>query len=64
VRHLISFQSLNGQEMPIQEYLALWMRENDMQVNMWDIDLDELKQRPAYSAEAGRRRLRRLGFGH
>jgi acetylornithine deacetylase len=48
---LIAFQSLSGQETPIQEYLADWMRRQGMQVDLWDIDLPGLKQHPAYGAE-------------
>ena len=48
---LIAIQSLSGQETPAQEYLAGWMRQQGLQVDLWDIDLPQLKAHPAYGAE-------------
>ncbi len=51
---LIAIQSLGGQETPAQEYMADWMRQHGMQIDIWDIDLPQLKQHPAFSAELER----------
>ncbi len=48
---LITIQSLSGQETPAQEYIAGWMRRHGLQVDLWDIDLPQLKEHPAFGAE-------------
>ncbi|RPI86484.1 MAG: ArgE/DapE family deacylase [Chloroflexi bacterium] len=51
---LIPIRSLGGQETPAQEYVAEWMRRNGMEVDLWEIDMNALKQHPAFSAEVER----------
>jgi acetylornithine deacetylase len=51
---LIPIKSLGGQETPAQVYVADWMRRHGMNVDVWKIDLEALKQHPAFSAECER----------
>jgi acetylornithine deacetylase len=53
---LVSIPSLGGAESPAQERVAGWMRENGFEVDLWDLDMETLRQHPAYSAEVHRER--------
>jgi acetylornithine deacetylase len=55
---LIAIPSLDGSEgeVHIQEVVARRMRESGMDVDMWDIDFDELRQHPAFCVEVERPR--------
>ena len=51
---LVAIRSLGGQETPAQEYVADFMAQLDMQVDVWELDLDTLAHHPAFSAEVER----------
>jgi len=51
---LISFPSVGGQESPAQERVADVMRATGMDVDVWELDMDRLREHPAYSAEIER----------
>jgi hypothetical protein len=51
---LIAFQSLGGQESPVQERVAELMNASGMEVDLWQLDMDALRRDPAYSAEIER----------
>jgi acetylornithine deacetylase len=51
---LIAFQSLGGLESPAQEHVASIMQSCGLQVDRWDIDVDDLRRHRAYSAEIER----------
>jgi len=51
---LIAFQSLGGDESPIQEHMATLMASLGMTVDLWEIPLDEIRHHPAYSADIER----------
>lgn len=51
---LIEFESVGGRETPAQERVADLMRSMGTEVDAWEIDLDRLRQHPAYSVEIER----------
>ncbi len=54
LRELVAFRSLGGAEGPIQEHMAARMDAMGMQVDRWAIDMDRLRQHPAYTADIER----------
>ena len=54
LRELIAFQSLGGHETPVQERVAAIMDGLGMEVDAWAIDMDRLRQHPAYTADIER----------
>ena len=56
IRHLVAVPSWDGNETPAQELMARWMGEAGLEVDLWEIDLEELARHPAYSAEIPRSR--------
>ena len=54
VSELVRIPSLGGAESPAQLRVAEWMRQNGMEVDLWELDLAELAAHPAYSAEIER----------
>lgn len=54
VSELVRIPSLGGEENPAQLRVAEWMRENGLEVDLWELDLEELKGDPSYSAEIER----------
>ena len=51
---LIAIRSLSGGETPAQERVAAEMERCGLDVDVWEIDLDGLRQHPAYSAQVER----------
>lgn len=53
---IISIPSLNGSEgeVRMQEVVARHMRESGLEVDQWELDMESLRQHPAYSAEVDR----------
>lgn len=51
---LVAIPSLGGAESPAQERVARWMRENGLEVDLWELDMPALRRHPAYSAEIER----------
>jgi acetylornithine deacetylase len=51
---LIAFRSLGGLESAAQDHVASIMRSCGLHVDRWDIDMDQLRQHRAYSAEIER----------
>ena len=56
VRRLVRIPSWNGEETPAQELVAESMAEVDLDVDAWDIDLDEVQAHPEASWEIERGR--------
>jgi len=54
VRELVAFRSLGGEEGPIQHRMAEIMDEVGMRVDCWNIDMDRLREHPAYTADIER----------
>ena len=54
LRELIAIRSLSGEETPAQERVAVEMEHCGLDVDVWEIDLDGLRQHPAYSAQVER----------
>ena len=52
---LVKIPSVGGSESPAQLRVAEWMRENGVEVDLWDLDLVELAEtlREARSQEEG-----------
>lgn len=48
LRKLISFPSITGNELGIQQFIAKKLREMDLKIDMWEPDHNELKTHPAY----------------
>ena len=48
---LITIRSLSGQETPAQEYVADFMAQLGMEMDVWELDFDVLRQHPAFSIE-------------
>jgi acetylornithine deacetylase len=46
---LIAIRSLGGEETPAQEYVAEFMTRLGMEVDVWELDFDTLRQHPAFS---------------
>ena len=51
---MVTFQSLGGNESPIQRFLAEFMQSLGMEVDVWDLDFAALSQHPAFSTEIDR----------
>ncbi len=51
---LIAIRSLTGEETPAQQRIAAEMVDCGLIVDVWDLDLEQLRRHPAYSAEVGR----------
>jgi len=45
---LISFQSVTGNEGPIQEYISEYLKRLNLEVDIWEPDHEALKRHPAY----------------
>lgn len=48
LKNLISFQSVTGNELEIQQFLARNLKDMGLEVDMWEPDHEELKKHPAY----------------
>lgn len=48
LRELISFPSVTGNELKIQQFIAKKIKEMGLKVDMWEPDHSELKKHPAY----------------
>jgi acetylornithine deacetylase len=53
---LIAIRSLVGEETPAQERVAAEMERCGLAVDLWELDLERLRQHPAYCAEVERTR--------
>ena len=53
---LIAIPSLSGEETAAQERVAAEMERCGLAVDLWELDLNELRRHPAYSSEAERER--------
>ncbi len=53
---LIAFQSLGGDESPIQERVAEIMGNLGLEVDCWEIDMDQIRRHRAYTVEIERDR--------
>jgi acetylornithine deacetylase len=53
---LIGVESLGGAETPAQEWMAARLGSLGLDVDVWDIDVDVLRQHPAFSMEVPRER--------
>jgi len=51
---LIAVRSLVGEETEAQEHVAAQMKRCGLEVDVWELDFDELRQHPAFSMEAER----------
>jgi acetylornithine deacetylase len=51
---LIAIRSLSGEETAAQESVAAKMQEIGLEVDVWELDFDQLRQHPAYSTEVER----------
>ena len=51
---LVAIPSVGGEETPAQERIALWMNQAGFEVDRWELELEELRTHPAYSAEIER----------
>ena len=51
---LIAIPSLSGRETPAQERVAAEMERSGLEVDLWQLDLDELRRHPAYTTEVER----------
>ena len=51
---LIAISSLSGRETPAQERVAAEMERSGLEVDLWQLDLDELRRHPAYTTEVER----------
>ncbi len=56
LRGLIRFRSDRGDEVPVQEHMAGLLSGLGMDTDIWEIDLDTLRQHPSYGAEIERDR--------
>lgn len=52
---LVAVPSLDGEETAAQEHVAAQMERCGLQVDVWDLDFDRLRQHPAFSMEAERK---------
>jgi len=48
LRKLISFPSVTGNELKIQQFIAKKLKEMNLEIDMWEPDHKELKKHPAY----------------
>jgi acetylornithine deacetylase len=53
---LVAIESLGGDETPAQEHMARLMQTLGMEVDVWELDMDELRRDPAYGMEIERER--------
>jgi acetylornithine deacetylase len=53
---LITYESYGGHEEAVQRRMAELLRDAGMATDVWDLDLDRLRQHPAYGAEIERDR--------
>lgn len=53
---LVAIRSLGGAETPAQEYVARWLQENGIVADVWELDLAQLRQHPAFGVEVERER--------
>jgi acetylornithine deacetylase len=51
---LIAIPSLSGQETPVQERVAAEMERSGLEVDLWQLDIDELRRHPAYTTDVER----------
>ena len=51
---LIGIRSLGGEETPAQEYVAAFLERMGLDVDVWELDFDVLRNHPAFSAEVER----------
>ena len=51
---LVGVPSVGGSETAAQLRVAEWMRESGIEVDLWNLDMEELKEHPAFSAEIER----------
>jgi acetylornithine deacetylase len=56
VRELVAVPSWDGNETPAQELMARWMGEVGLEVDLWEIDMEELGRHPSFCAEIPRSR--------
>ncbi|HIF23494.1 MAG TPA: M20/M25/M40 family metallo-hydrolase, partial [Gemmatimonadetes bacterium] len=54
IQRLVAIESWNGQEGPAQELMAEFMRDAGLDVDLWEIDLDEVTSHPDCSVEIER----------
>lgn len=54
LRELIAIRSLGGQERAAQDEVAAAMREIELEVDDWDLDLPELRKHPMFATEVER----------
>ena len=48
LRELISFPSVTGNELKIQQFIAKKLKEMNLKIDMWEPNHSELKKHPAY----------------
>jgi len=48
LQSLISFPSLTGNELEIQQFIRKKLEEMKLKIDMWEPDIEELKKHPAY----------------
>lgn len=48
LKELISFPSITGNELKIQQFIAAKLKEMNLKIDMWEPDHNELKKHPAY----------------
>lgn len=53
LKELISFPSVTGNELEIQKFIASKLERMGLEVDMWELDHEELKQHPAYVPAQG-----------
>jgi acetylornithine deacetylase len=54
IQRLVAIESWDGRESPAQELMAEFMSEAGLEVDLWQIDLDEVSAHPDYSVEIER----------
>jgi acetylornithine deacetylase len=52
---LVAVRSLGGEETPAQEHVAAQMRKIGLDVDVWELDFEALRQHPAHSEEIDRK---------
>ena len=60
---LVAVKSVCGDEVVAQEHVAAQMQRMGLEVDLWEIDLAELSQHPAFGMEVERPRAG-AGAGH
>jgi acetylornithine deacetylase len=48
LRELISFPSVTGNELKIQQFIAKKLKEMNLKIDMWEPNHSELRKHPAY----------------